>query len=318
MKKGYLYILFATILFSSMEIALKSVAGQFNAVQMNVTRFFIGGLVLLPFAWRTLKQKGVTVDKTAILHFALLGFLGVVISMTFYQLAVESAKASEVAILFSSNPVFVLLLSGVILGQTIRKNHVAAILLEIVGILAIVNPLHTQISVPGAVMAILSAASFALYSVLGKKDCGRLGGVTVTCGSFLMASLEMLVLVGLSHVPPIANLLADTSSLSLFANIPLFTGYTLQNLPVMLYVCICVTGGGYAFYFMAIEATTPTTASLVFFFKPVLSPILALIILSEAIPLNMLAGIVLILAGSLCNLLPGLMGERMTAQHAVK
>lgn len=38
-EKGYLYIVIATLFFSSMEIALKSVSGQFNAVQMNLTRF---------------------------------------------------------------------------------------------------------------------------------------------------------------------------------------------------------------------------------------------------------------------------------------
>ena len=63
MKKGYLYIVIATLFFSSMEIALKSVSGQFNAVQMNLTRFLIGGLVLIPFALRTLKKKKEHLDK---------------------------------------------------------------------------------------------------------------------------------------------------------------------------------------------------------------------------------------------------------------
>ena len=75
----------------------------------------------------------------------------------------------------------------------------------------------------------------------------------------------------------------------------------------MLYICIGVTGGGYAFYFMAIEETSASTASLVFFFKPVLSPILAVLILHEAVPINMVIGVLLILAGSIANLLPAFM-----------
>ena len=55
---------------------------------------------------------------------------------------------------------------------------------------------------------------------------------------------------------------------------------------------------------MAIEETSASTASLVFFFKPVLSPILAVLILHEAVPVNMVIGVLLILAGSLANLLP--------------
>ena len=226
--------------------------------------------------------------------------------MTFYQLAVENANASVVAVLFSSNPVFVLFFSGIILHEVIKKNHVAAIVLEIIGILVIVNPLHTALNIAGVVMAILAAVAFALYSVFSKKQCNRYGGVVVTCGSFLFASLEMLLLIGLSHVGPVADMLSG-SGLALFANIPLFTGYTASNVLTMLYICIGVTGGGYAFYFMAIEETSASTASLVFFFKPVLSPILAVLILHEAVPINMVIGVLLILAGSIANLLPAFM-----------
>lgn len=48
------------------------------------------------------------------------------------------------------------------------------------------------------------------------------------------------------------------------------------------------------------------TASLVFFFKPALAPILALIFLREPIPINMVVGIILILLGSLISLIPAL------------
>ena len=113
----------------------------------------------------------------------------------------------------------------------------------------------------------------------------------------------MLLLIGISHVGPVADMLSG-SGLALFANIPLFTGYTASNVLTMLYICIGVTGGGYAFYFMAIEETSASTASLVFFFKPVLSPILAVLILHEAVPFNMVIGVLLILAGSIANLLP--------------
>jgi hypothetical protein len=42
MKRGYLFIALATLFFSTMEIALKEVAGQFNPVQLNLTRFLMG------------------------------------------------------------------------------------------------------------------------------------------------------------------------------------------------------------------------------------------------------------------------------------
>lgn len=56
MKRGYLYIAVTTLLFSSMEVALKLISGQFNPIQLNFSRFIVGGLVLIPFAVRELKN----------------------------------------------------------------------------------------------------------------------------------------------------------------------------------------------------------------------------------------------------------------------
>jgi drug/metabolite transporter (DMT)-like permease len=54
------------------------------------------------------------------------------------------------------------------------------------------------------------------------------------------------------------------------------------------------------------EETSAQTTSLVFLFKP----ILALILLHEAIQFNMLIGILFILFGSLSSILPGLIPHK--------
>ena len=309
LKKGYLYIIIATLLFSSMEIALKLVAGDFNPIQMTLTRFLMGGLVLLPFALRALKRKGVKLDKKSVGYFALLGLMGVVVSMTFYQLAVERVNASVVAVLFSSNPVFVLFFAYFILREAIAKRHIAALALEVIGIIAIINPFQMKIDGLGLAFTLIATVTFALYGVLGKKKCRQFGGVVVTCFSFLLGSAEMLLLALASRIEPIAHFFS-AHGLANFANIPLLAGYDMGNILTVLYIAVGVTGIGYAAYFMAMEETSANTASLVFFFKPALAPVLALLILREQIPLNMLLGILLILAGSFTSLLPELMAQR--------
>jgi len=62
-----------------------------------------------------------------------------------------------------------------------------------------------------------------------------------------------------------------------------------------------VTGLGYSFYILAMEETSASTTSIVFFIKPALAPILALIILKEAIALNTIIGISLIVIGCVIN-----------------
>ncbi|EJA6628447.1 DMT family transporter [Clostridioides difficile] len=302
MKKGYVYIILTTLFFSSMEISLKTVTNDFNPLQITLSRFFVGGLVLLPFAVKRLRALSLSITKSDLKYFAFLGFMCVVVSMSLYQLAVLNTKASVVAVLFSCNPVFVMLLAYLILKEKIYRHNVISLILEVLGIIVIINPLHTKLTLSGIFLT-LSSAIFSMYTVFGKRKTLKFGGIVVTCFSFIFGSLEMLILVLLTKINFIADIL-NKNKLHVFANIPIFSGYTLHNMPIMIYVFVFVTGVGYALYFMAMEATSTSLTSLVFFFKPVISPILALLILKEIIPINMVIGILLIVIGSIISIIP--------------
>ena len=136
-----------------------------------------------------------------------------------------------------------------------------------------------------------------------KKQCARYSGVAVTCFSCLAASAEMIVLMLVSHIPAVADALR-AAGLPMFAAMPFFSGYTTANILNVLYICVFITAGGYACYFMGMEATSAMQGSLVFFLKPVLAPILAMLLLGEEIPWNMWAGISLMLAASIISMIP--------------
>jgi drug/metabolite transporter (DMT)-like permease len=116
-----------------------------------------------------------------------------------------------------------------------------------------------------------------------------------------MASAEMLVLVLVSHIAPVSAFLKG-AGFPLFADIPVLTGIPLSALPAFAYVCVCVTGIGYAGYFLSIEKTSAATAAIVFYIKPALAPILALLILRESIAPTTVVGVFLIAAGSAVTL----------------
>ena len=309
MKKGYLYIALTTVLFSTMEITLKSISGSFNPIQLTLSRFLIGGVILLPLAIKALKKKNIKLAVADMLNFALLGFICVVIGMLLYQMAVMNTKASVVAVLFSSNPIFVMIFAYFILKEPIFKNNILAMILEVIGIVAIINPFHTKLSFFGVTLAMLSAIAFAIYGVLGKQKTEKFGGIVVTCFSFLFGSMEMLLLTFLTRIHVAADFLT-AHGLGMFANVPLFTGYNLDNILVVIYTFVGITGAGYVFYFLAMEETSANTTSLVFFFKPALAPILALILLKEAIPFNMVIGILFILGGSILSILPAIWKQK--------
>ena len=60
---------------------------------------------------------------------------------------------------------------------------------------------------------------------------------------------------------------------------------------------------------------TASVVSLVYFFKPALAPVLAWMVHGEIIAPNMLLGIVLIVAGSLCAIIPGILEAKRVSLH---
>lgn len=293
-----IYIAVATVLFSSMEIALKSVSGRFNPVQLNFLRFSIGGLFLFPLALRSIRKHGAVFATRDAFFFAFSGFICIVVSMTLYQLAIQRCKASIVAILFSCNAVFSVPLAAVFLKERIHGFNLATMALSLAGMFCIVNPFQEAgIGIAGVSLAVGSAFTFAVYSVMGKPRSKRMGGIATTSFSFLFGGAELALLILASGIPSVARALTSMN-LGTFAEIPVFHGLDWRVLPVFLYISLGVTGMGFASYLLAIERTSAATTAIIFYIKPALAPLLALIILGESISAGTAAGIVLIAIGS--------------------
>lgn len=312
MKKsysGYLYIILCTLIFSTVEVVLKKVSGLFHPLQITALRFFIGGLTLLPFAIRSIRQRRAVLLGKDYRFFALLGFLFVCVAMMFYQMGVTYTKASVVAVLFSCNPIFVTMLAHLILDEPIRRSHIIALCLELVAVLLIIDPIHTNLNPLGCALAIVSAVLFALYGVIGKKQTPRVGGIAVTCLCSLFGSVELFALLLFGHTK-IGAAFFSALHLSLFVDVPILSGIPLSAIPWLLYIGAINTGIGFVCHMLAMEKTSAQEASLIFFLKPMLAPLFALLFLREEITVNIWLGIGCFLIGSGFSVLPGLIEQK--------
>lgn len=310
LRRALGYVLLSTLLFSSMEIALKLAGASFSALQLNFLRFLIGGVILTPLAFNYLRQH----HLKALVHLPLFlatGLVCVVISMTLYQLSVIAAPAAIVAVVFSINPVFALLFSFLILHETLSRTSIISVVVSVIGLIVIINPAH--LSHPaGLILALLSAITFGLYSILSRWGSQRYGynGIVMTAGTFLAGALELLAVIGLSYLPIVGEKLHGAAATS-FVKIPIVQGISWAHLPLLAYIGIGVTGLGFAFYFLAMEHSDVSTASLVFFIKPGLAPIMAMIILHEHIAVTTVIGVIIILIGSVISFINQAFMERV-------
>ncbi|MDD4047525.1 MAG: DMT family transporter [Clostridia bacterium] len=279
MKKGYIYILITAIIFSTMEIAGKIISDSVSPYQITFIRFLIGSFVLLPFAIKELRKRKLSLHKEDFAFFFVTGFLCVVVSMSLFQSAVLYTKASTVAIVFSTNPVFTIPFACLLLKEKLTKKTLISLLVSFLGILFIMNPLHITGDFIGMIYAILSAITFSLYSVVSKKRIEKYGGLILNCATFIFGDVLLLIMMK-------------------FRDLPIIEGINASNISILLYLGIVITGIGFMCYFLAMEKTSASMASMAFFMKPALASIFAFIILGEIIPINAIVGIVFIVGGA--------------------
>lgn len=284
-NKVLLYIISTAFLFGTMEVALKIAGSGMDSFQLTFLRFSIGGIFLIPFAIKENRKHKIHLNYKDFIWVLLLGVLCVPLSMLFFQLGIMESNASTAAVLMSVNPFFTTIFAYFILKEKLNRLKVTGLLIGLIGIIFMIRPWDMQAgnTLIGAGFIILAAAFFGLYSVAGKIKIEKIGIITQTCLSFIIGSLVLLVII-------------------LFMGRPVLLG-VYDNLIMVLYISVFVTGLGYYFYFMAIKNSDATTASMAFFIKPAIAPIFAVLILKDVLLWNTYLGIFLILMASFISLM---------------
>lgn len=284
MKKVYFFVVLTAFLFGTMEVALKLAGSELDPFQLTFLRFFIGGVLLLPFAAAELKKNKIRLTAKDIAYLLYVGVLGIPLSMLFFQLGVMNSNASTASVLISINPMFTIIFAHFMTEEKMNKNSLLVLLFGLLGILFMVKPWDLQEgnTVKGIILMLLAALFFGLYTVAGKISVKKMGIMAQTSISFILGSLVLLVIM-------------------LFMGRPVIAGVA-ENWEVVAYVSIFVTGLGYFSYFTAIRLSDATTGSIAFFLKPAIAPVIAVIVLGDKILWNTYIGIVLILIGSYLNI----------------
>jgi Permeases of the drug/metabolite transporter (DMT) superfamily len=281
-KKVYLFVASCALIFSTMEIALKFAGTTMDPFQITFLRFIIGGIALVPFAVHESKNKpkGFLTGKL-LLFLVCLGAVIVPFCMILFQIGVMRSNAATSAVIFCSNPIFTMLAAHFLTkDDKMTRNKLIALILGAIGLVFMIRPWDIQEgnTLSGALLSLLAAAIFGIYGVVGGKTIKRVGVFTQTSLTFIFGALILLCIM-----PPLGR--------------PILTGLE-GELGILIYVSLVVTCGGYLTYFMAMKYSNATTASVTFFLKPVIAPILAVLIVGETITYNMYIGIALILAAS--------------------
>lgn len=279
-----LYFLITLVFFSSIEVVSKDLMNYLGPFEMTFIRFFIGGLVLLTFSFFSGAHKQLKdLRRSDYSLMALLGFINIFFSMTMLQYAIKYGEPAVVALIISSNPIFVYMISLMLKHEVVSIKKISGFILGLAGISIVLIKNFNDIELEaGAMYALIGAVSFAGFTILNKKAVSKHSPLIVNIISFAFG----LICIGIFF----------TFRGSVHITAELFDSPV--RITKLFYLGIFVTAVSYITFLTAIKRIGAVASSLVFLFKPAVATIFAVMFLSEEMRLNFFIGLLLSSAGS--------------------
>lgn len=276
---GFLQLALAILLFSTIEVGVKLVGPDVPPLRLAAYRFLLGGLILLGPALARLRFRRSPLSASDLGLLALLGLVGVAVSISCYHLALRYLPANVAAILFSANPVFVSLFAPWLARERVSARQVIAIGVGLAGVLVLAfrEGLPPAAGILGVAFSVVAQVTFALYSVMSKTFMPRFGARVITCFAGLLGGLMIL---------PVSWALEGAPTLALAP------GTWLK----VLYLAGGATALAYIAFFSGLERVGASRGAALFFLKPVLASICAWVVIGESLTPSIALGALIILA----------------------
>ncbi len=267
-----------------------AVLSGISGPELSVWRFLLGstGLVILALLLPSSRDL-LTPFKRHGWHLLGLSLLGVTIGYLMFHWSLDFASVPQVATVVTTIPIFVAISTLVINGQRISVSKYASGACAIIGIaLLITDGYLAQLggsaeSLIGIFLAMACAASVAAYSVLIRPLIAEYGALRITAISMFTGAIGLWLVVGLSFgiwVTP--------------DRLATLQGKALSSLLIIAFWNTTIT----QFLWIGGLAAVPdiTRGSYLFFLKPVIAAILAVLILGQELTGTQMLAILVISA----------------------
>jgi drug/metabolite transporter (DMT)-like permease len=281
---AYVVLILANIVYGSGYAVSRVVLEHMGPATLSFFRLAIGSLVLVPLA---LAQRRDDVrlsraDKWNIFWMGLCGFAG---AFAFGNWGLRLSTATNAALLITVEPVSLILLSPLVLGERLTRREGMGALLTVAGATVVVLN-----GIPGASVAIaphwrgdlllvLSGLAYAGYSLFGRDVLARHKAVPVTAWSILWGLVVMVPFTVAEWVG---------------GDRPEWTGTTILG---TLYLGLVITALGYLLWNWGLERVEAPRLAIFVNIQPLAGALLGVVALHEALTVYTVAGGVLILAG---------------------
>jgi len=273
------------LLWGSNVVIGRYIAGDWSPFALSVWRWGLALVLLLPFtllpAWR---HRAVIRQHWKLL--LILGILGVGLFNTMLYVALNYTTAINVALINSTTPIAILLLSRLLIGARMTPRVIAGVILGLIGAALIItrgNPLSV-LSLGfniGDLIQAVAVIFWALYSVLLQRHPVKLPPLTLQLA---------LVVVGMPVVT-LMYLLMPTIGTAMPRH-----GW---DWALLFYLAVAVSLGSTLLWYLSVKSVGARVAGFFNYLTPPIVAVLSMIFLDEHLRPFHAVGFVLILGGIL-------------------
>ncbi|EKT4522488.1 DMT family transporter [Pseudomonas putida] len=278
---NYLFPLLAILIWAGNTVVTKMSAGAIHPAEIGFYRWLLAGLLFTPFllpqVWRNRASIAPHLGKVFVL-----GVLGMAMYQSLAYFAAGITSATNMGIILSLMPLISLALAIAWLGQRLTFGALFGALVSFVGVLEVVSAgqpamLLQQGLNGGDLMMLVATFAYALYSFLLKKWQLRVPAMQLLYLQVLVAIIVLLPLFVLSPK----------------------TGLNAHNIGLVLYACILASMVAPRVWMQAVHRLGPSRTTLFFNLLPVVTALIAAVVLDERLASYHLYGGLLTLLGVL-------------------
>jgi len=268
MKKTNVYslLLIQQLISGGTHIVAKAVVADIDAATLTFVRTIIAAAGLYFIA--RLRSGPLNIERKDWLQIALLGFVGVALNQYLYLFGMKFSTAANGALLYAATPVFVLVLSRMILKEKITPKKTFGIILAFVGISIVIFERGIDLSsgyAYGNLLILFAVIGWTLFTVFGKKMLVKYGALKTTSAMMFCGAL-------------IISPLGVASSLSVrFAEISMLDWWGV------LYLSVGTSIIGYLLWYHALSRIEASKVAVFANVQPIFATILSLIFLNYTI-----------------------------------
>lgn len=279
--KAHIFLLGANLLYganySIAKIALNGYVGPFGFIFIRV------GIALLLYALFHRFFIGEKVAKTDIPRLAACGLFGVAINQLMFFKGLSLTSEIHASLLMITAPIAVLLISRIILGNKIKLQSAAGVLVGASGVAWLIMQAANSGGQPGNpvgdLFILVNAVSYGTYLVLVKPLMLKYHPVTV---------VKWIFTFGFLIVAPVGY--GQFSAIE-------FNSFPTEVWLSIFYVVLGTTFFAYLLNSMALKSASPTLVSTYIYTQPLIATLISVLIGSDRLSIDKLLAGILIIAG---------------------